>query len=189
MPIIVSLLRGINLARHNRIQMHTLRSLYESLNLQNVQTWLQSGNVIFTTKASNLGQLGKTIESAIERTAGFRPDVILRTPNDLKAIANKNPFATRRGIDPSRFVVGFLANEPGPQARAKILALKTEPEELRIQDREIYIYYPNGLARPKVSWTSIEKILQTRGTCRNWNTVTKLLDIVDKLETNILPRR
>ena len=76
----------------------------------------------------------------------------------------------------------FLASDPGQEAREKLLAIKAEPEELRIEGRELYIYYPNGMARPKLQWPIIEKALKTSGTARNWNTVTKLLEMAERLE-------
>src|SRR5262249_7227236 len=83
MAVVISLLRGVNLASHNRLKMDALRALYESLGLQNPQTYVQSGNVVFRTKASNLNTLATRIENAIERSFGFRPAVILRTRAEL----------------------------------------------------------------------------------------------------------
>src|SRR5437763_2800876 len=84
MPVIISLLRGVNVGGHNLIRMEALRTLYESLGLQDSQTYVQSGNVVFRTKERNLPRLTKQIEDAIERIFGFRPAVIVRTPAELK---------------------------------------------------------------------------------------------------------
>jgi uncharacterized protein (DUF1697 family) len=182
MTVIVSLLRGVNLGSHNRIKMDALRALHESLGLRDVQTYVQSGNVIFRTKDRDLVRLRARIENGIERTFGFRPGVILRTTFDLRDVIARNPFAARDGIDPAKLLVTFLASEPAPEARDKVLAIPAHPEELRIHGRELYIYFPNGLARPKLSLARVEKTLQTSGTGRNWNTVRKLLEIAEKLE-------
>jgi len=64
-----------------------------------------------------------------------------------------------------------------------VLSIKTDPEELHIHGREVYIYFPNGMARPKISWVMIEKLLKVSGTGRNWNSVTKLLELAEKLES------
>jgi uncharacterized protein (DUF1697 family) len=127
-------------------------------------------------------RLSKRIEDAIEKTFGFHSDVMLRTPAELRDVVRKNPFAARRGIDPKRLLVTFLASDPGKEAREKLLATKAEPEELRIEGRELYIYYPNGMARPKLTWPIIERTIKTSGTARNWNTVTKLLEIGERFE-------
>ena len=178
------MLRAVNLASHNRVKMDALRALYESLGFSDVQTYVQSGNIIFRTKDAELVRLRKRIEDAIERTFTFRPAVILRTTSDLRNVIAKNPFAKRRGIDPSRLLVTFLASEPSPEAREKVLAIQADPEELKIDGRELYIYFANGLARPKLSIPRLEKTLQTSGTGRNWNTVTKLLEIAERLEAS-----
>lgn len=182
MPVLISMLRGVNLGKHNKINMSALRALYESLKFENPRTYVQSGNVIFRTDSRDLVRLCKRIENGIEKTFGFRSDVILRTPAELRDVIARNPFASRRGIEPKRLAVTFLASDPGQEARDKLLAIKAEPEEVRIDGRELYIYYPNGMARPKLTWPIIERTLKTSGTSRNWNTVTKLLEIAERFE-------
>jgi uncharacterized protein (DUF1697 family) len=189
MPVIVSMLRGVNLGPHRRIKMEDLRSLYESLEFRNVQTYVQSGNVIFRTDEKDLAALTARIEKAIERRFGFPCDAIQRTTSDMRAVVAKSPFAKRRGIQPSRLLVTFLAGDPGEDARKQLRQLKAEPEELWIEGRELFIYYPNGMARPKISWAAIEKILKTSGTGRNWNSVTKMLEIAEKLEGALISHR
>jgi uncharacterized protein (DUF1697 family) len=176
------MLRGVNVGAHNRIKMDALKAIYESLGLLDVQTYVQSGNVVFRTRERNLVPLAKSIEDGIQRDFGFRPGVVLRTPSELRDAIAKNPFAARQNIDPSKLLVTFLSGAPDAEARGNALAIKTFPEELRMDGREVYIYFPNGMARPKMSWPRIEKALKTWGTGRNWNTVTKLLEIAEGLE-------
>jgi uncharacterized protein (DUF1697 family) len=182
MPVVISMLRGVNVGGHNRIKMEALKALYESLGLLDVQTYVQSGNVVFRTKERNLVPLARRIEDGIERGFGFRPGAALRTPSELRNAIAKNPYAGRQNIDPGKLLVTFLSTEPDAEARGNALAIKTFPEELRIDGREVYIYFPNGMGRPKMSWPRIEKALKTWGTGRNWNTVTKLLEIAEALE-------
>ena len=181
MPIVISMLRGVNVGGHNKIKMDALRALYESLKFTGCQTFIQSGNVIFKTKERNLAKLTSQIQTAIERRFGFRPDVILRTSDELRDVIARNPFAKRRSIEPGKLIIAFLAGAPAPQARDNLLKLKTDPEELRIDGRELYIYYPNGMGRSKLTWSLIERTLKVSGTCRNWNSVTKMLAIADAL--------
>lgn len=164
------------------VKMDALCTLCGSLGLRDAETYVQSGNVIFRTDGRDLVRLCKRIENGIEKTFGFRSDVILRTPAELRDVIARNPFASRRGIEPKRLAVTFLASDPGQEARDKLLAIKAEPEEVRIDGRELYIYYPNGMARPKLTWPIIERTLKTSGTSRNWNTVTKLLEIAERFE-------
>jgi|ERR1700685_2777114 len=182
MKVVISMLRGVNLGPHKRIKMDALRALYESLGLRDPQTYVQSGNILFKTREPNLGLIAKRIEREIERSFGFRADVIVRTPSELRDVVAKNPFAKRQGLNGSKFLVIFLASDPGHEAREKIRQIKAEPEELWTEGRELYIYFPNGMARPKLSIPLIEKTLKTSGTGRNWNSVKKLLEISERME-------
>jgi uncharacterized protein (DUF1697 family) len=183
MTVVVSMLRGVNVGGHNLIKMDALRPLYDSLGLQDPQTYAQSGNVIFKAKERDLARLARRIENEIERRFGFRPGVILRTSSDLRDVINQNPFAPRRDLEPSKLLVTFLAIDPGPDARKKLIGIKPDPEDLRIAGRELYIYFPNGMGRSKLP-PLLDRILKNSGTARNWNTVTRLLAMAEKLEVS-----
>lgn len=182
MSVIISMLRSVNVGGHQKIKMDALREFYESLGFSDVQTYIQSGNVLFRAKSQDLTRLSMRIKNGIEQRFGFRTDVILRTPSDLQGVLARNPFAKRPGIEPSKLLVDFLVREPSAEARDKVSKLITDPEELRIDGRELYMYFPNGMARPKISWGAVEKLLNTPGTGRNLNTVRNLLEIAQKLE-------
>ena len=182
MPILISLLRGVNVGGYNKIKMDTLRSLYESLGLQHPQTYVQSGNVVFRTDSSDSVVLASRIEHEIERSFGFRPAVIIRTLPQLSEVVVRNPFATRSDIAPDKLLVTFLAIELGQDAQHKLAHLKVHPEEIRVRPSELYIYYPDGMGRSKLPVRSIEKILGSPGTSRNWNSVLKLLSMAEALE-------
>jgi uncharacterized protein (DUF1697 family) len=183
MAVVISMLRGVNLGPHNRIKMEDLRALYHTLKLRDPQTYVQSGNVIFRSDEKDSAKLAKRIEDAMEKKFGFRCAVICRTVAEMKDVVARNPCAKRRGIDPSRLLVTFLSSDPGEEARAKARALKMDPEEMWIEGREMYIYFPNGMARPKVSGATIERILKVSGTGRNWNSVTKMLAMAEEIES------
>jgi uncharacterized protein (DUF1697 family) len=182
MAVLISMLRGVNVGGHNKISMADLRTMYESLGLLDPQTFVQSGNLVFRAKEQNLPALAKRIEDAIEKHFGFRCDVIVRTPAELKDVIARNPFGKRRNVDPGKLLVTFLANDPSAEARDQVLKIKTDPEELHINGREVYIYFPNGIGQSKLSWPTIGKKLGTTGTGRNWNSVTKLLEMAERLE-------
>src|SRR6266478_5309670 len=184
MTVIISMLRGVNVGGHNKIKMEALRALYESLKLRGAQTYVQSGNVIFRTEERDTARLTKRIEEGIERKFGFRPDVVLRTAAEMREVVARNPFAKRRGIEPNKLLVTFLASDPGEEAREKVRQMKCDPEELRIEGRELYIYFPNGMGRSKLSGAAIEKTLKAPGTGRNWNRVTKMVEMAEKLEAS-----
>jgi uncharacterized protein (DUF1697 family) len=182
--VVISMLRAVNVGGHNKIKMDTLMALYKSLKLRDAQTYVQSGNVIFRTDERDMARLAKRIEDGIERKFGFRPDVILRTVAEMRDVVARNPFAKRRGIEPAKLLVSFLAGKPGEDGREKVRQMKCDPEELRIEGRELYIYFPNGQGRSKLSGAALEKMLKTQGTGRNWNSVTKMLEMAEKLEAS-----
>jgi uncharacterized protein (DUF1697 family) len=182
MAVVVCMLRGVNVGGHNKIKMDALRALCISLKFKDPQTYVQSGNVIFRTDEKDMAKLAKRIGDAIQKKIGFRPDVILRTATELRDAINRNPFAGRDGIEPGKLLVTFLADAPAKEARQQALAIKTDPEELHLIGREVYIYFLNGQGRSKLPWSKIERLLQTSGTGRNWNSVTKMLAIADELE-------
>lgn len=182
MPVLIALLRGVNVGGHNQIKKEVLRDICLSLKCQSPQTVLQSGNVVFKTAGGDPARLSQSIEAAIERKLGFRPDVLARTTTELREIIKANPFANRSGIDPGKLVVSFLGAAPNAPQRKELLVMDIQPEELHVYGRELYIYFPNGQARPKLSWARVDKILGQRGTARNWNTVTKLLQLAESLE-------
>ncbi|HXR32610.1 MAG TPA: DUF1697 domain-containing protein [Verrucomicrobiae bacterium] len=183
MTVMISLLRGVNVGGHNKIKMDALRNLYEALGFRGAQTYVQSGNVIFRSKTSDIFKLAKRIEDAIEKSFGFRPPVVLRTSADMADVIARNPCAKRCGIDPKKLAVIFLKETPTAECLQNALKIKTAPEELWIDGREAYVYFPNGMARPKMSLPAIERALKTTGTGRNWNTVTMLLELAHALET------
>ncbi len=182
MAVIICMLRGVNVGGKHKIKMEALRALCESLGLRDAKTLLQSGNVVFRIERRDLVLLTKKIEGGIERKFGFHSDVILRTSSELRDVIARCPFAKRAGVDASRLLVSFLVSDPGAEARANVLRIKADPEELRIDGREVYIYFPNGMARPKLSMALVERTLKTSWTGRNWNTVRKLLEMAEGLE-------
>ena len=182
MPVVISMLRGVNVGAHNRVKMDALCAVYQSLKLNDCRSYVQSGNVIFRAKEKNLTALAKKIEDAIEGKFGFRARVILRTTAEMRQAMAANPFAGRRDVEPGKLLVTFLAAEPGAEARSALADFKAYPEELHLIGRELYIYFPDGAGRSKLPWAKAEQWLKTAGTARNWNSVTKMLAMAEELE-------
>jgi uncharacterized protein (DUF1697 family) len=183
MPAIISMLRGVNVGGHNKIKMDDLRALYQSLKLKSPQTYVQSGNVIFLSGEKNLASLSQRIQDGIQRKFGFRPDVILRTASELRHVLARNPFASRHNIEPSKLLIAFLTCDPGPQVRESVMKIDARGEELHIHGSELYIYFPNGIGKTKFPWPTVERTLKTPFTGRNWNSVTKMLEIAENVES------
>jgi uncharacterized protein (DUF1697 family) len=184
MSVIVSLLRGINVGGNHKIKMDHLRALYESLGLHNPKTYIQSGNVVFQTGQNDLAKLALSLNAAIERTYGFRADAVLRTLTDLKAMLAVNPFAARP-VDPAKNLVIFLSGQLTPEQAATVCGLCLAPEEIHSDGRHLHCHFPNGMGQSKLP-IAIDKNLKKLniiGTARNWNTVLKLIEIGETLET------
>jgi uncharacterized protein (DUF1697 family) len=184
MPVVVALLRGINIGGHHKIRMDALRDLCESLGWRDVRTHIQSGNVVFKTQARDLARLAGRLEGAIEQRFGFRPAVMLRSAGELRSVVARNPFGGRQGVDGAKLAVTFLSSAPGADARDCVARMKTDPEEVRLDGREMYVHFPNGQGRANLTFGAIEKALKVAGTIRNWNTVTKLVAMAEELETS-----
>jgi len=182
MPVLISMLRGVNLGPHNRIKMDALRAVYSSLRFEDPRTYVQSGNVIFKTKEKNSAQLARKIQVAIQNACGCSPEVILRTADEMRKAIAATPFADRPNLEPGKILVTFLAAEPPRDAEATLAKFKDYPEELHLKGRELYIYFPNGAGRSKLPWSSVEKLLGVTGTARNWNSVTNMLKMAEELE-------
>lgn len=182
MPTGIALIRGINVGGRNSLPMAILRELCESVGLRNPVTYIQSGNVVFHADARTMLKAAKALEDAIEARCKFRPSVITRTVPEVQAASDANPLAPIRGADPSRLMIMFLAERPTPAAARAVASLDGKSERVVLIGREAYLYFPKGIAESKLTMAAIERALATQGTCRNLNTVRKLLDMAVKLE-------
>ena len=183
MQAIIAMLRGVNVGPHNRLSMEALRALYGSLGFRNAQTYVQSGNVVFTTHERNLSALAKQIDDAFEKTFGFRASVILRTSTEMREVIAKNPFAEHKDIEPGKLLVTFLAEEISLEAQKQLEAIKVGPEEIKAYARELYVYFPHGMGRSKLP-AVMGRGLKKAGTSRNWNSVTTLLEMAEQIQSN-----
>lgn len=184
MPVLISMLRGVNLGSHNRIKMDDLRALYEFLQLQAPRTYVQSGNVIFRTKERDIAKLTQKIQEGIGQKFGFRPEVIIRSTEELEQSVVANPFRTRQDVEPAKLLITFLSAEPPLDAKAVLHNLKVQHEELHLIGRQLYIYFPDGVGKSKLPWSSVEKLLKVTGTARNLNSVLKMLEIAKDLQVS-----
>lgn len=178
MTIYVSMLRAVNVGGSSPIKMDALRTAYESLGLSDVRTLLQSGNVLFRSGLTDRRQLAKRIMQEIERQLGLEVVVILRTLEEIVSIVERGPVLSPRASR-DKLLVMFLKSVPDAAAQAALLKWhkgKEMKEMLEMRGPEIYLYYPDGVGRSKLTSAVIEGKLDTPGTARNWNTLTKLVE-------------
>lgn len=177
MTTYISLLRGINVSGQKLIKMDALKTMYRQLNFKNVETYLQSGNVIFRDDKSNLSDFATTISSQIKAQFGFEVPVIVFKVDDLKEMIDANPFTNDLKMDPQFLHVTFLASEPKEFDFETITAKKSTGEEIALINKAVYLYCPNGYGRTKLTNTFLEKRLKVTATTRNWKTTLELFNI------------
>jgi uncharacterized protein (DUF1697 family) len=178
MPSYVVLLRGINLGGRARVAMGRLRDVLSAGGYEDIQTYVQSGNVVFR---SRLGEkaLAADVQRRLSDAFGLDIGIFVRTARQLADVAAHNPFL-RPGVDPGRQLhVAFLEAVPPRRALAALDPHRAPPDELHPRGREVYVWAPNGIGRSKVL-NGLDRILETTSTVRNWRTVTALLDLVEK---------
>jgi uncharacterized protein (DUF1697 family) len=174
----IALLRGINIGSRQRVSMPELRALLEELGYGNVRTLVQSGNVVFTSRAAPATLEGK-LERAIEERLGVDPKVVVRTRDELAAVIEANPFPELADA-PKNLHVTFLAGEPDAEAVGKLEEADVGDDRIAFRGREIYIAYANGMGRSELAKQLGRAKLGVAATDRNWNTVTKLLEMADE---------
>ena len=170
----VALLRAVNLPGHNKIGMADLKALVGGLGFADAQTLLQSGNIVFTGGTKTTASLEQALESAAAKALGLETDFLVRTAREWQAIVEANPFPREAKDDPSHLLAVILKDEV---SAANVTALQKAivgREVVRAKGRCLYVVYPDGIGRSKLTSAIIEKKLGTRGTGRNWNTVLKL---------------
>jgi uncharacterized protein (DUF1697 family) len=178
MTVYVSMLRAVNVGGTSRIKMYALQSVYESLGLADVRTLLQSGNVLFRSSLTDRRRLVTRIEQEIKRQLDLEVGVILRTLAEIASIVDRGPVLSARA-DTSKLLVMFLESVPNAAAQAALLKwhkAKEMNEMVEMRGPEVYLYYPDGIGRSRLTSAVIEGKLDTAGTARNWNTLTKLVE-------------
>jgi uncharacterized protein (DUF1697 family) len=170
----VALLRGINVAGHNRVAMADLRALATEQGFEHVETVLQSGNLVFDGRPMASSRLESLLEEALAERLGLKIAFFVRTGKEVEAIVSGNPFPREAKSDPAHLVVTCLKGAP---SRSQVTALEKSivgREVCRVRGRDMYVVYPDGIGPSRLTTTVIEGKLGTQVTARNWNTVLKL---------------
>jgi uncharacterized protein (DUF1697 family) len=174
MPVYIALLRGINVGGRNKVAMAELRSLAESLGLKEARTLLQSGNLVFKASRRTATALERLLEVETERRLGLGIAFVVRSAVEWDTIVASNPFPKQAESDPSHLLVMPLKTQPRSDAVVALQSAISGSETVRADGRQLYLVYPDGIARSKLTNALIERKLGCGGTARNWNTVLKL---------------
>jgi uncharacterized protein (DUF1697 family) len=178
MKTFISMLRGINVSGKRMIRMPELANLYHELGFNGVATYIQSGNVIFNTdKSLQAKDLAMLIEKAILDSFGFDVPVIIRTPEELAAVIEANPFHNADGTAKDKIYITFLDALPLQENLDKIKPYDYYPDKFVFIAKEIYLDCAGGYGTTKLSNTFFENRLKVRATARNWKTVNTLLQM------------
>ena len=174
MAAYISLLRGINVSGQKKIKMDELKKLYDSLGFKKVQTYIQSGNVVFECPDASIPKIAERIGKKIKESFGFDVAVLIRTKEEFKKIIRNNPFSKKENN--SLYVI-FLSDTASDLPMAELNNAKSKSEEFFISGREIYLSCPGGYGKTKLSNNFFERKLKLSATTRNWKTVNKLMEI------------
>jgi uncharacterized protein (DUF1697 family) len=169
------LLRGVNLGPRNRIAMPDLREALAADGLRNVQTYVQSGNVVLRSEDPP-ERLARRVRAVISDAFELEIAVVVRTREELAEVVARNPLGDV-AVNPKRYQVTFLEQELGAATLDKLEALALPDERFVAIDRELYAWHPEGVARSKL-WPALAK--HKAATARNWSTVTTLLQLADQ---------
>jgi len=176
----VAFLRAINVAGQKLIKMKALVQIFAAAGCKNVQTYIQSGNVIFDSKSTNATGLSKKIQRTLQQALGYEVTIILRTFAELEALVKRNPFKKIKTAEEVMLFVVFLSHQPKAKPKLPLISIKESLELFEIKDGAAFIVSrrkPNGwFGFPNAF---VEKELGVVGTTRNWNTVNKIVHFAE----------
>jgi uncharacterized protein (DUF1697 family) len=173
----VVLLRGVNLAGRNRVSMPALREALEDAGFTDVATYVQSGNVVLTSRKA-AKRVGRDVERLLAERFDLDVSVVVRTRRELAAIVERDPLG-KIATDPKRYQVTFLEAPLEASVRGELEAIATDGERVEQVGRDVYAWHPDGVGRSKLAVRLAGKGLGVTATARNWKTVTQLLKLAD----------
>jgi uncharacterized protein (DUF1697 family) len=190
MPTHVALLRGINLGGRNKVAMADLRQLVASLGHSDVATYIQSGNVVFSSEQADTAALASALEQAIARELGLQIRVVVISRDELAQVMRDNPYSGEP--NPKMVHAVFLSGQPGPDLEQRIAAARERAAQKQPDSRDtaqvigrtIFLHTPDGFGRSELGSQIVQGAAQAKGnavvgTARNWATVSKLLAMCD----------
>jgi len=180
----ITMLRGISMTGHNTLKMTRLADLFRQLGYTDAETYIQSGNIVFSCQNSSIDDVSSEIRKAILSEFSLDIAVITRTPDEMQKIILANPFLEEPNFDHSKMAVLFLELQPSEEQILKVAGIDYPPDKFRINGREIYIYCPNGFGKTKLYTNFFEAKMKVTGTARNWRTINKLMEMAGRLSEN-----
>jgi len=175
MQTYIALLRGINVSGQKKIKMAELRAHLADWGFSEVQTYIQSGNIIVKDAEKDLLKIAERIREGIQNVYGFDVPVMVLIPKDIDQVLAHNPFLPDH--DPKRLYVTFLGGTPSSMLLEQLAQKDYSPEAYALIHKHIYFFSPSGYGRAKMNNNFFEKKLKVNATTRNWRTVNKLKEM------------
>jgi uncharacterized protein (DUF1697 family) len=177
--VYVALLRGINVSGKNKLPMDDLRRIFEDAGCRDVETYIQSGNVVFAASDARARRAPHLVREAIAGGFGHHVPVVLRSAAELRKAFRANPFLAE-GPELKALHVAFLQEKPTTKQIGSLDPDRSPPDRFAVRGREVYLCLPNGVARSKLTNLYFDSRLGTTSTVRNWKTVTRLVEMIDR---------
>lgn len=178
----VALLRGINVSGHNMIKMADLKVVLDKMGLYDVNTYLQSGNVVFSSDIESCSKLETAIADAIHKSFGFDIKVKVIEKEPFQEVFLNNPFTKDTEIDTKQLYYIHLMGKPDLTVFKELKNDEKIPEKMSLEGAVIYVQYVNGYGRSKLHGNIFERKLKVSATARNHNTMKSLSKMLDSLE-------
>ena len=172
----IAMLRGVNVSGQKKIKMDELRNYLEKTNFYDVKTYIQSGNIVFSSEETK-EVLPGSIESNIKKHFGFEVPTVVKAPSDFEHVLLNCPFLKDTARDFGKVYITFLSREPEANHIAALAETNYSPEEYIIDGAIIFVYAANGYGKAKLNNNLFEQKLKVSATTRNWKTVEKLAEM------------
>lgn len=179
MSTYLALLRGINVSGQKLIKMTDLKELFETQGFLNVQTYIQSGNVIFSSTERSTDKIKNIISNSIKQMFRFDVGILILTPDMTEYVLKYNPFIKKKKEEDKLYVT-FLSEQPSTDNIKKLNSIDYSPEEYIIDGKLVYLHVPNGYGKAKLNNNFFENKLKVEATTRNWKTINKLWELSNK---------
>jgi uncharacterized protein (DUF1697 family) len=173
----IFLIRGINVSGHKIVKMDALRKSFEKMGLQDVRTYVQSGNVVARAPKQTNAALEAKAKKQILKDFGYEVSVIVRSANEIEDMISANPFLKESRLDPRFLHITFLSGAPDNPGLDLLKKIPGLPDRCHCAGPHVYLYCPGGYGQTKFNNNAVEKALSRNATTRNWNTVSKLREI------------
>ena len=181
MPVYLALFRGINVSGHNMIKMEALKKLMEAEGYNNVETYIQSGNVVFEHEEANRDKIAKDLEILMYKEYGHNVVIFILQEADLAQIIDNNPYAKREpeGQGVKKLFVAFLNGKPTEAGKDQLKKYNRGDDVFKVIENALYLKLATSAADSKLTNVFIENKMNIKATTRNWNTTIKMLEMLE----------